>query len=120
MSRDPLNIALAVMAVLLLAVGGSYAIEHLRAHGRPAATSTLPAVRSGQKRVTLEVSGMYCSNCAERVARELEATPGVVAADVDVPAHHASVVCERQLADTSLVGAVTRAGTEYTAHIVSH
>ena len=120
MSRDPLNIALAVMAVLLLAVGGPYLVQRLRRPAALHATSTLPVVQSGQKRVTLEVSGMYCANCAARVTRELEATPGVVAADVDVDAHRASVVCDRQLADTTLVRAVGRAGSEFAATVAGH
>jgi copper chaperone CopZ len=116
-SRDPLNIALAVMAVLLLAVGGPYVVQRL---GRPAtiqAASILPRPQSGQKRVTLEVSGMFCANCASRVSHELETTPGVVACDVDVDAHRATVVCDRTLADTTLVRAVARAGREYVASV---
>jgi len=119
-SRDPLNIALAVMAVLLLAVGGPYVVQRL---GRPAARrapSVLPAVQAGQKRVTLDVSGMFCANCASRVGRELEATPGVVASDVDVDAHRATVVCDRALADTTLVRAVGRAGREFAATVAGH
>ena len=115
MSRDPLNIALAVMTVLLLAVGGPYLVERL---GRPATTRAaglLPRVQSGRKRVALEVSGMFCANCASRVSHELETTPGVVACDVD--AHRATVVCDRTLADTTLVRAVARAGREYVASV---
>ena len=119
MSRDPLNIALAVMAVLLLAVGGPYLVQHWPRPALPT-TSTLPVVAAGQKRVTLEVSGMMCANCAARVTRELEATDGVVAADVDVDARRATVVCDRQLADTSLVGAVARAGNEFAATVAGH
>src|ERR1051326_6598362 len=89
------------MAVLLLAVGGPYVVQRL---GRPAtiqAASILPRPQSGQKRVTLEVSGMFCANCASRVSHELETTPGVVACDVDVDAHRATVVCDRTLADST-------------------
>lgn len=120
MSRDPLNIALAVMAVLLLAVGGPYLVQRLRRPALRHTTSALPVAAPGQKRVTLNVSGMMCANCASRVTRELEATEGVVAADVDVDAHRATVVCDRQLADTSLVGAVGRAGNEFAASVAAH
>jgi copper chaperone CopZ len=117
-SRDALNIALAVVTVLLLAVGGPYLAQRL---SRPLAVAgTLPVAQVGQKRVTLEVSGMFCANCASRVTRELEATRGVVACAVDVRAHRATVVCDRQLADTSLVGAVARAGSEFAASIAGH
>ena len=119
-SRDPLNIALAVMAVLLLAVGGPSLVHRLRRPAAIRATSTPPVVQPGQKRVTLEISGMYCANCASRVTQALEATRGVVAADVNVDSHRATVVCDRQLADTSLVGAVGRAGNEFAATITGH
>src|ERR1043166_497523 len=107
------------MTVLLLAVGGPYLVERL---GRPATTRAaglLPRVQSGRKRVALEVSGMFCANCASRVSHELEATPGVVACDVDVDAHRATVVCDRALADTTLVRAVAHAGREYSASVSS-
>ena len=120
MSRDPLNIALAVTAVLLLAVGGPYLVQRLRRPATLAVTSALPVVQADQKRITLDISGMMCANCAARVTRELEATPGVEAADVDVDARRATVVCDRQLADTSLVGAVSRAGSEFAATVAGH
>jgi len=118
MSREAVPIALAVLTVLLLAAGGSLVTEHLRHPASAPATRALPAVQAGQKRVTLEVSGMFCANCASRVTRALDATRGVVACDLDVQARRATVVCERQLADTSLVGAVARAGAEYRAQVV--
>ena len=120
MSRDPLTIALAVVAVLSLAVGGPYLVQRLRASAAHAVASALPGVQAGQKRVTLHLSGIRCANCASRITRELEATPGVVSAAVDVGADRATVVCERQLADTSLVLAVARAGKEFAASIAGH
>jgi len=118
MSREAVPIVLAVLTVLLLAAGGSLVTEHLRHPGAAPAARALPAVQAGQKRVTLEVSGMTCANCASRVTRALDATRGVVACDLDVPARRATVVCEQQLADTSLVGAVARAGGDYRARVV--
>ncbi len=120
MSRDATNIALAVLTVLLLAVGGPYLADHLRRPAGLPVTRALPAVQAGQRRVTLDVSGMYCANCASRVTRELESIPGVVACDVDVRAHRATVVCEHQLADTALVAAVARAGSVYRAQVSGH
>ena len=120
MSRDALNIVLAVMTVLLLAVGGPYLADRLRHPAALPAARTLPVVQAGQKRVTLAVAGMFCANCASRVTRELEATPGVIACSVDVHTRRATVVCDRQLADTSLVGAVARAGSEFSAEVTGH
>ena len=120
MSREASHITLAVMTVLLLAVGGPYLADHLRRTATLPAVRSLPAVQAGQKTVTLEVSGMFCANCASRVTRELAATRGVVACAVDVRARRATVVCDRQLADTSLVGAVARAGREFAASVAGH
>lgn len=120
MSRDALNIAFAVLTVLLLAVGGPWLADRLRHPTALPAARALPAVQARQKRVTLAVSGMFCANCASRVTRELEATRGVVACDVEVNAGQATVVCERELADTSLVGAVARAGSEFSATVTGH
>jgi copper chaperone CopZ len=117
MSRD-LNIALAVAAVLLLAAGGSWlALAASRARGLDKADRDDPTLA---RLVTLEVSGMMCANCASRVTSELAATSGVRACDVDPGAKRAWVVCDRGLADTSLVSAVARAGggSEYAARVV--
>ena len=108
------------MAVLLLAVGGPYLVQRLRLAAGRASASALPAAQTGQKRVTLEISGMFCANCASKITRELEATPGVTACELDVDGHRANVVCDRQLADTSLVGAVVRAGEEFSATVAGH
>jgi copper chaperone CopZ len=123
MSRDPLNIALAVATVLLLAAGGSWLVDHARQPAGRARLRALPqAVPAGERLVTLEISGMTCANCASRVTGELEATSGVRSCDVDPVAKRAWVVCDRGLADTSLVSAVARAGggSEYAARVVRH
>src|SRR5262249_57986113 len=100
MSRDPLNIALAIAAVLLLAAGGSWLVDGARA---PAPRTRLPAtVPANARRVTLAVSGMMCARCSERVANQLETTSGVLACDVDAKAARAWVVCERGVGDSTL------------------
>ena len=125
MSRDPLNIALAVAAVLLLAAGGSWLVDHARYPALRAGSRPVPAaVPAGARLVTLEVSGMMCANCASRVTSELEATTGVRSCDVDPAAKRAWVVCDRAVADTMLLAAVVRAGadgrgaSEYGARVV--
>lgn len=120
MSRDPLNIALAVVSVLLLAVGGPYVVERLQRRAPLGASGGLPAAAAGQKRVTLHISGMMCANCASRITRELEATIGVAATEIDVDRRRATVLCDRQVADTALVHAVARAGQEFEASVAGH
>ena len=123
MSRDPLNIALAIAAVLLLATGGSWLVDRAR---QPRLMGSRPptVVPAGARLVTLEVSGMMCANCASRVTSELAAITGVRSCDVDPGAKRAWVLCDGAVADTSLVAAVARAGTvaggrpEYAAKVV--
>ena len=117
MSRDSSNIILAVLSVLLLAAGGSVLVDRMRSPA--AARMTQVSAGPGERRVTLEVAGMTCSSCASRIATELNATPGVVACEVDPPEGRAVVVCGEAVADTALVRAVTRAGKSYTAAILT-
>jgi len=117
MSRDPLNIVVAVAGVLLLAAGGSVLAERMRS---PAAARSVPvSAGPGERSVTLEVGGMSCASCASRVTDELKGTPGVVACDVSPPAGRAIVVCAGGVDDSSLVRAVARAGKGFTATILA-
>jgi len=118
MPRDLVNIVLAVTAVLLLAAGGGWLVDRARQPAAPPARS-LASVPAGARRVTLQLSGMYCAKCASRIGTALRATPGVLACVVDAKHHRADVVCERGVADTSLVAAVPRAGRDYSATVVA-
>ena len=125
MSRDPLRIVVAVAAVLLLAAGGSWLVDHVRRPALRTGSRTPPAAVAADARlVTLEVSGMTCANCASRVTSRLEATAGVRTCGVDPAAKRAWVVCGRDVADTALVAAVERAGaraggaSEYGARVI--
>ena len=119
-SRDPLNIALAVMAVLLLVVGGPVLMRRLRGpEPLPGSVATLPAA-AGQEHRTLKVSGMMCANCVQTIGDALQSTKGVVSADVDLDTGRADVLCEKAVADSALVGAVARSGKDYSATVASH
>jgi copper chaperone CopZ len=127
MSRDPLRIAFAVAAVLLLAAGGSWLVDRVRQPALRAGPRVLPAsVPADARLVTLEVSGLTCANCASRVTSRLAATTGVRSCSVDPAAKRAWVVCDRAVADTALVAAVARAGSraggasEYAARVIPH
>src|SRR5690348_1834031 len=117
MSRDLVNIALAIAAVLALAAGGAWLVDRAR-QPAPAPAQALAAVPAGGRQVTLELSGMYCAKCASRISRTLRATPGVLACVVDARRHRAQVVCEFGVADTTLTAAVLRAGRGYSATVV--
>lgn len=123
MTREPLTIALAIAAVLLLALGGARLVEHARAPRMTPAAA--PAVAPpGARLVTLEVSGMTCAKCASRITNTLLATAGVRSCGVDPPAGRAWVLCDRNVADTALVSAVVRSGAgagsgfEYAARVI--
>jgi len=69
--------------------------------------------------VVLEVGGMQCSACVEKVHRELSKVPGVRKVDVDLTAQRAVVRTSCPVADSSLTAAVRRAGPEYLGLVVS-
>lgn len=114
MDRQFLNIAGVVAAVLVLAVGGPLLVRELR---------TLPdtqalAGRADGKIVTLEVGGMTCEACAGAIRAKLSALDGVSTVDVRLEQDRAYVVCERGVADSTLVTAVEGAGPAFIARVV--
>jgi copper chaperone CopZ len=118
MSRDPLDILVAVMVAAVLVLGGTWAVRHFRQ--APTAESYRPSAQSGQRRVTLEVSGMLCEGCASRVTRELQAVPGVGECLVDIDHEQATVVCDKDVADSALVHAAARADKEFAVRVAGH
>ena len=110
MKRDILNVAALVAGVLVMAVGGPPLVQQLR---------MLPprsqAARANERVVTLEVAGMTCAGCAKSVQSGLAGVAGVSTATVRFPRRRAYVVCDRGVADTTLVAAVQRAGLGFSA-----
>jgi len=123
-ARDAPTIALAVAAVLLLTAGGAWLVDRARTGAAPrsAPRSTHPralvGLPPGARRVTLELSGMYCPKCATRIGIALDVVPGVLSAEIDAKRARAHVVCDGSAADTSLVAAVARAGPGYAATVL--
>jgi copper chaperone CopZ len=115
MNRDATNVIALVAAVLLLAIGGPLLARELRTLPRGGAL----AARAGQRVVTLEVIGMTCTGCAAEIQANLTATPGISDVEVRFKQHRAYVVCDRAVADTSIMAAVHRAGPGFVAEIVS-
>ena len=120
MSREPLQVPLAVVTVLVLAIGGPALLERARRPAPRSAALASTAVPRGERRVTLDVAGMTCASCASKVADRLEAVAGVRACDLDLRTSRASVVCDNGVADTSLVRAVRAASRAFTATVVGH
>ena len=118
--RDPLNIALAVVALLLVLVGGRFAYERWQESRPVPGTVAAQTVGSGDKRVTLHVTGMMCATCVETITNALQATPGVKQCEVDRDAERAVILCDRATPDTTLVGAVVRSNTIFGAEVTAH
>lgn len=78
------------------------------------------------KEVVLDVTGMTCEACAERVRAALESTPGVIRAEVHGwQTGRVTVVAAGEVAEELLVGAVRAAGGQapghtYRASVVEH
>jgi copper chaperone CopZ len=115
LSREPLAISLAVLAVLAIAAGGSWLVERPRP---PAAVVQVGPAAPGERRVTLAVDGMTCRHCASGIEAELRATPGVVACGLDPVVGRAVVRCKAGTADSTLVQSVARAGGGFHATVV--
>ncbi len=114
MDRQFLNVAGIVAAVLVLAVGGPLLVRELRslpAHGALAS-------RAGEKIVTLEVGGMTCAGCAGTIQSKIASLDGVSAVDVRLEQDRAYVVCDRGVADSTLVTTVEGAGPAFIARVV--
>jgi copper chaperone CopZ len=111
--RRELGLGMAVAVALVAAV--LVAPTALRgARELPRVLTALNA-RADQHVVTLEVAGMTCPNCAEKVAGEIERVPGVSTADVRLAQREVIVVCRKSVSDSLLAEAVSRAGPGYRA-----
>lgn len=111
--RRELGFGVGIAVALVVAMLAAPALWR-GARALPRVLSGLGA-RADQHVVTLEVAGMTCSKCAEKVAGEIERVPGVTTADVRLEQHQVIVVCRKSVADTLLAEAVSRAGPGYHA-----
>ena len=56
------------------------------------------------------VEGMMCNHCKMEVEKVLSAVPGVTAANVDLEAKTACVVCGEEVNDAALFAAIEKKG----------
>ena len=92
------------MAWIVAGCGSSAPVSESRVDVAPA---------SGERTITIEVGGMICQDCADKVQRSLADVPGVRGATVSLDDRRAIVVAEANIPDTALTGAVRRAGPGY-------
>jgi Cu+-exporting ATPase len=64
---------------------------------------------SGTRRVDLDINGMSCASCVQRIERKLSKLEGV-SASVNLPLETAAVTAPASVTDEELVAAVDRAG----------
>jgi copper chaperone CopZ len=125
-----LAIAITTLAVALAAVA-ALGVWVARAPRGPA-TGSAPAGRGATSSaatagastrpaqvVTLEIGGMQCDVCVQKVRGQLAKLPGVTAVSVDLATQRAVVTCASPVADTALTAAVRRAGPEYLGLVLS-
>ncbi|ROU01194.1 heavy metal translocating P-type ATPase [Histidinibacterium lentulum] len=62
--------------------------------------------------VRLEIGGMHCASCIDRVERALKTVPGVVSAEVNLATNRATVRTLADRGEGDLVAAVARTGYE--------
>ncbi|GBD50782.1 heavy metal translocating P-type ATPase [Methylopila sp. Yamaguchi] len=82
---------------------------------RPEPAHAFAAGASAPASVTLDVEGMHCAACAERIERVLGRTPGIASAVVNLPLERADVRFDGPADPAAAVAAVRRAG--YDAHV---
>jgi len=101
--------------VLLIAIAACSGCSAERPRTHAEASRPSPTARV----VTIEVGGMTCAACEQKIDTQLSRVPGVTAVDVSLERRDARVTCAPGVADTSLIAAVRRAGPEYLGLIVS-
>jgi copper chaperone CopZ len=110
------QLTLSVVAVLLvtaLVAGlGLGTSRRMGAGARPVSLSPSPRAIP-ERLVTIEVGGMTCAGCVDKIRRELSSVRGVKRVEVSLARRRAEVLCDVSLADTALIAAVRRAGPEY-------
>ncbi len=88
--------------------------NHTRPHGQPNETAVAPAhttAPAATESATLTIEGMTCASCSRRVERALAATPGVIAASVNLATERATVTYSAQdVKPSDLIAAVERSG----------
>lgn len=74
-------------------------------------TNSVDGEVAGMKTLVLKISGMTCDHCVQAVSRNLQLTPGVRGASVDLLSHSARVEMNDETCSLNdVVASVQRAG----------
>ncbi|WP_244134012.1 heavy metal translocating P-type ATPase [Burkholderia gladioli] len=79
-------------------------------HAEPAAIEQAPAPAAAAAPIELDIAGMTCASCSNRVEKALAQVPGVSRASVNLATERASVSAEASVSVAQLVAAVEKAG----------
>uniref|UniRef100_UPI0016401C20 heavy-metal-associated domain-containing protein n=1 Tax=Burkholderia gladioli TaxID=28095 RepID=UPI0016401C20 len=69
-----------------------------------------PAPTAATAPIELDIAGMTCASCSNRVEKALAQVPGISRASVNLATEHASVSAEAAVSVAQLVAAVEKAG----------
>ena len=116
---DPARVDLDDLRSAVEAAGYEARIERAELSGAGGATSQIElAFRAptgglaGPRTLALDIEGMTCASCVNRIERYLRQVDGVVEANVNLATERASVVARPDVTIDQLVGAVEAAGYE--------
>ncbi|WP_425122580.1 heavy metal translocating P-type ATPase [Burkholderia gladioli] len=79
-------------------------------HAEPAAIEQAPAPTAATAPIELDIAGMTCASCSNRVEKALAQVPGVSRASVNLATERASVSAEASVSAAQLIAAVEKAG----------
>nr|WP_186193632.1 heavy metal translocating P-type ATPase [Burkholderia gladioli] len=79
-------------------------------HAEPAAIEQAPAPTAAAAPIELDIAGMTCASCSNRVEKALAQVPGVSRASVNLATERASVRAEASVSAAQLIAAVEKAG----------
>ncbi|WP_186250035.1 heavy metal translocating P-type ATPase [Burkholderia gladioli] len=79
-------------------------------HAEPAAIEQAPAPTAAAAPIELDIAGMTCASCSNRVEKALAQVPGVSRASVNLATERASVSAEASVSAAQLIAAVEKAG----------
>jgi len=97
-------------------VSSGHAKNAVTAVSQPSAqTIVMKAEKSGDKQISLAVSGMHCVSCAKIIEKKLQKVSGVKEANVNFTAEKARIIFDGSKADTDdLIAAIVSAGYKAT------
>ncbi|WP_244127925.1 heavy metal translocating P-type ATPase [Burkholderia gladioli] len=79
-------------------------------HAEPAAIEQAPAPTAAAAPIELDIAGMTCASCSNRVEKALAQVPGVSRASVNLATERASVSVDDSVSAAQLVAAVEKVG----------